>query len=116
MGTNQIHLARPPRAPALVGLVSGLEYVRNPPATTRERMVPGGSTSLVIMLDGDRFTYLDDGEHWADGACLVGPAQRAHVVSTAPQSGMVGVTFTAGGAVPFLRCPVSATTDGYLPL
>ena len=105
---------RPPRHPALVGFVDSLEHVADVPATAHERMVPTEDVSLVVTLAVDGFGFVDlDGAHRAEAACLAGAQRRAQTVSTAPQRGMVAVTFTPGGAAPFFPVPLEAATDGY---
>lgn len=108
---------RPPRHPALVGLVDSLEHVADTPGTASERMVPTGDVSIVVTLEADGFDVTDlDGAHRAEAACLAGPQRRAPTVSTVPQRGMLAVTFTPGGAAPFFPVPLEAAADGYLPL
>jgi hypothetical protein len=109
-----VHLWRPPRSFALAPFVDSIEYVEDTPGTAQERMIPGGGTSLVVTLRDDGFSYLDgDQVRWVDGACIAGPQQRAQVISTAPQRGMISINFAPGGALPFVPLPLHALTDSY---
>ena len=109
-----MHLWRPPRSAALRPFVDSIEYVEDAPETAQERMVPGGGVSLVVTLRDDGFFYTDRvGLSWVDGACVAGPQQRAQVISTAPQRGMIAVNFAPGGAAPFLPMPLHAVADCY---
>lgn len=73
-----MYLSRAPRLQALSGFVGSVEYVRDPPAHERERLIPTGEVSLVVTLVDDGFSFFDSGEHHAAGACLVGDLGSAH--------------------------------------
>lgn len=111
-----MYLSRAPRLQALSGFVGSVEYVRDPPAHERERLIPTGEVSLVVTLVDDGFSFFDSGEHHAAGACLVGPRQRPQVLSTRAQHGMIAVNFRTGGASPFIPAPMSAAIDAYVPM
>lgn len=109
-----MHLWRPPRNPVLAPFVNSIEHVEDTPGTAQERMIPGGGISLVVTLRDDGFSYVDgDQVRWVDGACVAGPQQRAQVISTAPQRGMISINFAPGGALPFVPLPLHALADCY---
>lgn len=90
-----------------------------PPPHTRERIVPSGTTELVIALHdtplrmgGDRGGML---EH-VSAAALCGPQSSPFVIDTRAQGRLVGVHFKPGGAFPFFAPPAAELRDAVVGL
>jgi AraC-like DNA-binding protein len=60
----------------------------------RERVLPTGTTELVIDLDGDHRAPV-----------IAGPSSEFFTITTADRPSLLGVHFRPGGAFPFMRPP-----------
>lgn len=110
-------LVRPPRHPALAPFVESVGYFTGEPPHPRERILPSGSTDLMISLsDATIQTYDEAGQHRVTSAIVGGPHAGFTIIDTSPQRAIVNVHFRIGGAVPFLPMPVHAIRDVQLPL
>jgi AraC-like DNA-binding protein len=75
------------------------------PAHARERILPMGTTELVVPLADN-----------AHGGVISGPHSESFVIDTAVQSAIVGVHFRPGGAFPFLNLPAGELHNTNVPL
>ncbi len=107
---------RSPRAAVLRPFVDSIELVRQTPLRDHEFLVPTADVAMIFTLAEDGFAFFHPVERRASGATLVGPASAPQVVSTRAQRGMLAVNFRPGGAVPFLRKPLSEAADSFVPL
>jgi AraC-like DNA-binding protein len=83
--------------PPLAHLVDLFWLARGPPpAHGRERLMPMGTTELVIDLRDNGASPLP---------VLCGPHSESFVIDTAAQAAVMGIHFKLGGAFPFLRAP-----------
>jgi AraC-like DNA-binding protein len=109
-----MHLAAPPRSPRLAPFVSELGYYESALAPGRDRVLPSGSTGLMVNLHEDEFrTYHGPGAttvRQAPRAVLTGAEDRAVVIDTADQRRGLSVMFTPGGAAAFFGLPLGETT------
>jgi AraC-like DNA-binding protein len=88
-------------------------------ALRRERIVPSGTSELVINLRDDeiRIHYPAHSKHRRlSGAVLSGPYSSILVVDAMQHESMVGVHFKPGGAFPFLGALASELTDAHADL
>lgn len=111
-----MYTRRSPRAAVLRPFVDSLELVDDPPVHERERIVPTAEVAIIFTLAEEGFAFFDPVERRASAATVVGPASSSQVVSTQAQRGMLAVNFRRGGAVPFLRGPLSDAADTFVPL
>ncbi|HKA56319.1 MAG TPA: AraC family transcriptional regulator [Candidatus Binatia bacterium] len=75
------------------------------PAHARERLLPTGTTELVVPLGGDSWEPV-----------ISGPHSESFVIETAAQSAIMGVHFRPGGAFPFLDPPAWELHNTNVPL
>src|SRR6185436_2731876 len=68
------------------------------PAHAHERLLPAGTTGLVLLLQDERSTL--------SCARLAGPHSEHFVIDTAGQAAALGVHFRPGGAFPFFKPPL----------
>jgi AraC-like DNA-binding protein len=86
----------------------------------KERIVPSGTTELVINLRDDEVrihnrTHLMQQTRFS-GAVLSGPYSSTFVVDAMQHESMLGVHFKPGGAFPFLNALASELTDAHVDL
>jgi AraC-like DNA-binding protein len=111
-----------PQAPGLAPFVSsiGLSQGGGELTPRRERSLPDAGVNLMVNLFEDEFrTYCGPGHGDVQrirGAMLVGPRTRHTVIDTAEQRYVLTVSFTLGGASPFLGLPLSETRDELVEL
>jgi AraC-like DNA-binding protein len=88
-------------------------------APRQERIVPSGTSELVINLRDDeiRIHHPADSKHRRlSGAVLSGPYSSILVVDAMQHESMLGVHFKPGGAFPFLGTPASELMDAHADL
>lgn len=88
-------------------------------APRKERIVPSGTSELVINLRADeiRIHHPAHSKHRRlSGAVLSGPYSSILVVDAMQHESMLGVHFKPGGAFPFLGAPASELTDAHADL
>jgi AraC-like DNA-binding protein len=111
-----VYTRRSPRSAALRPFVESLEIVEDRPTHQRECLVPTAEVALIFTFAEDGFAFYDPIEQRASAATLVGPNSAPQLVSTQAQRGMLAVNFRPGGAVPFVRAPLSDAADTFVPL
>ena len=88
--------------------------------TRKERIVPSGTSELVVNLRDDEVRIHDpeQPEHYTrfSGAILSGTYSRIFVVDAMQHESMLGVHFKPGGAFPFLGSPASELSDAHANL
>lgn len=72
----------------------------------RERVLPTGTSELVVTLDDDR----------SKQAIVCGAHSQPFVIDTAARPALIGVHFKPGGAAPFLGMPASELRNIRVPL
>ncbi|HEY8185775.1 MAG TPA: DUF6597 domain-containing transcriptional factor [Pyrinomonadaceae bacterium] len=86
----------------------------------KERIVPSGTTELVINLRDDEIRIHNRAQSQQhkrfSGAILSGPYSRIFVVDAMQHESMLGVHFKPGGAFPFLGALASELTDAHANL
>jgi AraC-like DNA-binding protein len=109
-----MHLAVPPRSSRLAPFVSALGYYESTLPAGRDRVLPGGTTGLMVNLHEDEFrTYHGPGATAAQrtpGAVLTGAEDRAVIIDTADQRRGLSVMFTPAGAAAFFALPLGEAT------
>jgi AraC-like DNA-binding protein len=88
-------------------------------APRKERIVPSGTSELVINLRDDeiRIHHPAHSKHTClSGAVLSGPYSSILVVDAMQHESMLGVHFKPGGAFPFLGALASDLTDAHADL
>jgi len=82
---------------------------------TLERVLPRGNMGMIINLAEDRTRKYDARDptrvETSSGTILVGAHSGPIVIDTTEQAAVVGVSFTPGGAAPFLRMPATEARD-----
>jgi AraC-like DNA-binding protein len=90
------------------------------PAHLRERILPSGTTELVINLRDNEFRIYDRVRPGLcerfSGAIVSGTYERFFVIDTAEETSVLGVHFKPGGAFPFFGLPVSELIDTHVDL
>jgi AraC-like DNA-binding protein len=85
-----------------------------------ERVLPTGTMQIIINLaeDASRKYDASDPEQIEEhsGAIVSGPHGRFFLIDTAEQASVVGISFTPGGAAPFLGMPASELRDLHVSL
>jgi AraC-like DNA-binding protein len=80
-----------------------------------ERVLPTGTMQIIINLAEDtsrKYDSMDPGRvETHAGAIFSGPHGRFFLIDTAEQASVLGVSFTPGGAAPFLGMPASELRD-----
>jgi AraC-like DNA-binding protein len=75
----------------------------------KERLLPDGTTELVINLREDRIRIYDPHNsnryHTIPGCVVSGPRSEFFVIDTEGESQTIGVHFKPGGAFPFFKAP-----------
>jgi AraC-like DNA-binding protein len=81
----------------------------------KERVLPTGEMQIVINLLEDKSSIYDrvdtDRCQTLNGSLFSGAHSEYVVISTAAQASLMGVSFKAGGAYPFLRMPAGELRD-----
>ena len=88
-------------------------------APRKERIVPSGTSELVINLRDDEIRIhhtADSKNRRLSGAVLSGPYSSILVVDASQHESMLGVHFKPGGAFPFLGALASELTDTHADL
>ncbi len=103
------HLLLKP-APPLSRFVELLWYYQQAPQPhKKERLMPDGCISLVINLEEDQTRLYDPDDvrkvKTLGGCTVAGPHTKCFAIDTDEQTCVVGISFRAGGAVPFLGLP-----------
>jgi AraC-like DNA-binding protein len=87
---------------------------------TKERLLPQGSSELVVNLREDEIRLYDrknlNESHKLGGAVICGPHSQFFVIDTAEQDCVAGVHFRAGGAFPFFDLPFSELHNEHVSL
>jgi AraC-like DNA-binding protein len=90
------------------------------PAHRREKLLPDGTSELVIDLrpEPKRLFDRDDFAKFKSfrGSWISGKQTRHIVIEAANDSSMIGVHFKPGGTYPFLGAPLSELTDEVIEL
>lgn len=76
----------------------------------RERLLPTGTTELVINLREDRietFSGNDPSPQTFRGGVVCGPHSEFFVIDTSQEETIIGVHFKPGGAFPFFKLPAN---------
>lgn len=107
--------ARPP-SPALQGFVALLWHWEGAPRVhALERILPRGTFELIVNLHDDSARVYDPEDprrcERLPGLLVVGAHSRFHVIDTEAQRAVLGVSFEAGGAFPFLGLPAGELQD-----
>jgi AraC-like DNA-binding protein len=97
-------------APPLSRFVELLWYYQDQPKPhQKERLMPDGCVSLIINLNEDETRLYDPDDvnrmNRLSGCSVGGPHTECFVIDSDEQLCVVGASFRAGGAAPFLRLP-----------
>jgi len=108
-------------APPLSRFVELLWYYQDAPKPhAKERLMPDGCVSLVINLAEDETRIYDPDDirkvTRLGGCGIAGPHSKCFAIDTDEQTCVVGVSFRAGGVVPFLRLPSDELHNQHLNL
>ena len=86
----------------------------------KERLLPTGTTEIVIDLREDENRIYDRENHnryeTFPNAIVCGPHSEHFVIDTAGQASVIGIHFKPGGAFPFLREPLDELHNTHVPL
>src|SRR5215469_200418 len=115
-----MHLLIKP-APPLSRFVELLWFYQDAPKPhSKERLMPDGCVSLVINLAEDETRIYDPDDlrkvTRLGGSGIAGPYSKCFAIDTDEQTCVVGVSFRAGGAVPFLKLPSDELHNQHLNL
>jgi AraC-like DNA-binding protein len=94
-----------PTVPAIAPYVDSIWVYGDRPAPSFERVLPTGSSQLLVNLDDDTLATHGSGGVAVGGAALQAPHGEPVLISTAQQRRIVGVSFRPGGAYPFFPVP-----------
>lgn len=87
---------------------------------TKERLLPQGSSELVVNLREDEIRLYDrknlKESHKLGAAAICGPHSQFFVIDTAEQDCVAGAHFRAGGAFPFFNLPFSELHNEHISL
>jgi AraC-like DNA-binding protein len=88
------------------------------PTHSRERILPGGCTELVINLGADHVDVLgpDDSVQRCSGAVVAGPYTHSFDIDASKHAAMLGVHFKPVGAQALLRVPPVVLRDRHVDL
>jgi AraC-like DNA-binding protein len=105
---NRFHIPRPPLSRYAT---SFWLYEGQPPQHQRERLLPTGTTELVINLRADALHVAGrrEGEPLTRrrGAIVCGPHSEYFVIDAAEKASLLAVNFLPGGAFPFFGVPAA---------
>jgi hypothetical protein len=100
--------------------VDVLWYCNDSPPHSRERVLPNGTTELVINLREDEFRIYDrlDRDRFArySGAMVSGTYDRFFVIDPAQHASIIGVHFKPGSAFPFFAPPATELVSRHVDL
>src|SRR6266849_2571795 len=86
----------------------------------KERLMPDGSTELVINLRQDEIRVYDREKLECfdrfGGSILCGPHSNFFVIDTEEQASVIGIHFKPGGAFPFFKLPVDELRNQHISL
>ena len=86
----------------------------------RERLLPDGSTELVINLRENQIRVYDRHRHdefqTFSGAIIAGPHSNFFVIDTESQAEVIGIHFKPGGAFPFFSLPADELQNQHVGL
>jgi AraC-like DNA-binding protein len=86
----------------------------------KERLMPTGTTELVINLRADQIRVYDRHDtrigHTFKGAVVCGPHSEFFVIDTDEQTSVIGVHFKPGGIFPFLKLPADELHNQHVGL
>ncbi|HLH08541.1 MAG TPA: DUF6597 domain-containing transcriptional factor [Terriglobales bacterium] len=86
----------------------------------KERLLPQGSSELVINLREDEMRIYDryslSPTEKLSGSAICGPHSRFFVIDTAEQDCVAGAHFKPGGAFPFFKAPFSEFHNQHISL
>jgi AraC-like DNA-binding protein len=115
--TSRFHIPSPP----LSRFVTSFWLYEGPaPQHQRERLLPTGTTELVINLRANALHVA--GRQQAErftrhcGAIVCGPHSEYFVIDAAEKAAILSVNFPAGGAFPFFGVPAAELHNTVLPL
>jgi AraC-like DNA-binding protein len=115
---SQLHSPPGPPLSQFVGLF--WYYAGVPQPHNRERLLPDGSTELVINLRENECRVYDRDHHddfkSFTGALVCGPHSNFFVIDTASQAEVLGIHFKPGGAFPFFKLPVDELQNQHVGL
>src|SRR5215208_3931263 len=107
-------------APPLSDFVDFLWCLSEGPTHPTERILPGGTTELVINLCDNGISIIDpqrrDPLRRFSGTVVAGPYSRYFDIDASRHSEMVGVHFNPGGAQPFLGTSSKELLDTHVDL
>jgi len=108
-------------APPLSHFVELLWYYEDTPKPhAKERLMPDGCVGLVINLAEDETRIYDPDDvrkvTRLGGCGIAGPHTKCFAIDTDEQTCVVGVSFRAGGTVPFLKLPSDELHNQHLNL
>lgn len=107
-------IGRRPRSAVLAPLVDRIGYSEDAVPHRYERILPTGTSDLMVNLHEDRFwSYDGNGGRHVSGAIFGGCRDEPTVIDTANQRAILHLGFRPGGAFPFVG-PAVAHTDGEL--
>ncbi len=102
--------------------VESIWVCRDEPAPRRfQRTLPSGAPQLVVNLAEDQTRVYRETPHGlacitAPGSIVSGIASHAQIIDTDEQTYVAGVSFRAGGTVPFVAHPAHELTNADVPL
>ena len=112
-------LLHKPTNPLLSPLVNCIWYVSGG-RSTRELALPTGTTELVINLRSAPMRIFSDVDDFRGQSfprsVICGTHSRYFVLGSSPDDTVIGVHFLPGGAMPFLRLPLSEVADAHVSL
>src|SRR5262249_9591433 len=86
----------------------------------KERLMPTGTTELVINLREDQIRVYDRHDtkigHAFRGAVVCGPHSEFFVIDTDEQASVIGVHFKPGGIFPFVKLPADELQNQHVGL
>lgn len=104
----------------LAGLVERFWLCSDAPSHRRERILPSGTTELVINLHDDEIRIYEPlhADLYArfSGAVVSGPYSRCFLIDPTQHASIIGVHFRPGGAFPFFGLPIDELVDTHLDL
>jgi hypothetical protein len=90
------------------------------PPHFKERILPSGTTELVINLRDDEFRIYDRERPGRcerfSGAIVSGTYGGFFVIDTLEETSLIGMHFKPGGAFPFTGLPASELVDAHVDL
>lgn len=113
-------LSHVPAAPLNLFVEKFWLYEGAPRPHAKERLLPTGTTELIINLRENQARVYGQGELEVPltfpGAIVCGPHSRYFVIDTAEQVSVAGIHFKAGGGYPFFGMPLDELRDQHVAL